>query len=33
MTLMDNPDHINYGIVGIDKAGPRTKTAMELAEG
>lgn len=32
MTLVDNPDHITYGISGIDKAGPRTKTPMELAE-
>ena len=33
MTLINNPDHITYGIVGIDAAGPRTKTPMELAEG
>lgn len=32
MTLINNPDHISYGITGIDKAGPRTKTPMELAE-
>ena len=33
MTLVNNPDHITYGIVGVDQPGPRTKTPMELAEG
>ena len=32
MTLINNPDHITYGIVGVDAPGPRTKTPMELAE-
>lgn len=33
ITLVNNPDHITYGIVGVNEPGPRTKTPMELAEG
>lgn len=32
LTIMNNPDHISYGIVGLNQPGPRTKTPMELAE-
>jgi len=32
MTIINNPDHISYGIVGLNQPGPRTKTPMELAE-